>query len=244
MPVRRKILAAAGVLAATSLCGCAAHRGAGASSTVLPAACLPPDRARQSALTPEAALALLQAGNARFLAGQRQPCDLQGQVRATARGQSPLAIVVGCMDSRVPPELVFDQGVGQIFVARVAGNVVDDNILGSIEYATAAAGAPLVVVLGHSECGAIKGAVDDVRLGRLTGLLAQLKPAAARVQEVPGPRTSANHALVQAVAQRHAVDTAATLLQRSEVLRARAAAGRLKVAAAMHDVATGRVQWL
>lgn len=122
----------------------------------------------QTATTPDAALKRLIDGNARFVAGKTVNCDLMKQVKDTSTQQSPTAVIVGCIDSRVPPELVFDQRIGDIFSARVAGNFVNTDILGSLEFATAAAGSKLIVVLGHSECGAIKGAVDDVKLGNLT----------------------------------------------------------------------------
>ena len=133
--------------------------------------CATVTRERQAALSPGDALKELKAGNERFLSQNMRNCDLLGQVRATAGGQFPFAMVIGCIDSRVPPELVFDQRIGDIFSARIAGNVVEDNIIGSAEFATKLAGARLIVVLGHSECGAIKGAIDGAELGKLTHLL-------------------------------------------------------------------------
>ena len=122
-------------------------------------------RERQAAVTPDDALKELKAGNERFLSQNMRNCDLLSQVRATAGGQFPSAVVVGCIDSRVPPELVFDQRIGDIFSARIAGNIVDDDIIGSAEFATKLSGAKLIVVLGHSECGAVKGAIDGAQLG-------------------------------------------------------------------------------
>ena len=199
-------------------------------------------RETQAAITPDAALERLKEGNARFVAGETVHCDLRRQVRETAGGQAPFAAVVGCIDSRVPPELVFDQRIGDIFAARVAGNVVNDDILGSLEFSTQLAGACLIVVLGHTECGAVKGAVDDAKLGHLTGLLAQIRPslAALKYQGVP---SSKDAALVQRVAERNVQDAVARLAG-APVLAARIKAGQLKLAGAMHDVATGKIAWM
>jgi carbonic anhydrase len=163
------------------------------------------------------------------------------QVRATATGQAPFAAVVGCIDSRVPPELVFDQRIGDIFSARVAGNFVNTDIIGSLEFAAKLAGAKLIVVLGHSECGAIKGAIDKAELGNLTATLANIHPAIEQTSGIPGEHSSKNHELVQAVADTNAKLAATMLLDRSPVLRELVEAGNLKVVAAMHDVHTGKV---
>jgi carbonic anhydrase len=199
------------------------------------------DKARQSATTPEEALALLEDGNARFVAGETVNCDLMAQVRATATGQAPFAAVVGCIDSRVPPELVFDQRIGDIFSARVAGNFVNTDIIGSLEFAAKLAGARLIVVLGHSECGAIKGAIDKAELGNLTATLANIHPAIEQTRGIPGEHSSKNHPLVQAVADTNAKLAATMLLDRSAVLSELVDAGNLMVVAAMHDVHTGKV---
>jgi carbonic anhydrase len=199
---------------------------------------------RQAALDPSGALQRLKDGNARFVSGHSIHCDLLAQVRATAKGQAPFAAVVGCIDSRVPPELVFDQQIGDIFVARIAGNFVNTDIIGSLEFATKVAGAKAIVVLGHSDCGAIKGAVDDVKLGNLTAMLANIRPSVAKVAALKGPHTSKDAAFVQAVAEQNAKDAAALLLARSSVLQELVSTGKLTVAAAMHDLATGAVSWL
>jgi carbonic anhydrase len=202
------------------------------------------DTARQSAITPEEALAKLQDGNARFMAGMMANCDLMAQVRATASGQAPFAAIVGCIDSRVPPELVFDQHIGDIFTARVAGNFVNSDIIGSLEFATHVAGAKLIVVLGHSGCGAIKGAIDNVELGNLTAMLSNIRPAVEQTQGVPGEQSSHNPQLVQAVAETNARLAAAMLLERSPVLRELVDAGSLKIVPAMHDLSNGQVTFL
>ena len=139
-------------------------------------------------------------------------CDLMAQVKATASGQAPFATVVGCVDSRVPPELVFDQGIGDIFVARVAGNFVNTDIIGSLEFATQLVGSKLIVVLGHTDCGAVKGAVDNAQSGNLTATLANIRPAVLKTKGIEGTQDSRNKKLVQAVAEQNARDAVAMLL--------------------------------
>jgi carbonic anhydrase len=198
----------------------------------------------QAATTADQALARLKAGNQRFLAGKSIHCDLMSQVKATAQSQAPFAAILGCMDSRVPPELVFDQQIGDIFSVRVAGNIVNTDILGSLEYATQVAGTKLIVVLGHSDCGAIKGAVDDVKLGNLTEMLSNIRPAVQKVAGAAGDATSKNKKFVQSVADQNARDSAASLTARSEVLAALVKDHKLKIVSAMHDVGSGTVHWL
>jgi carbonic anhydrase len=196
----------------------------------------------QSATTPDQALARLKEGNARFLAGRTIHCDLRTQVKETAGGQAPFAAILGCMDSRVPPELVFDQRIGDIFAVRIAGNFVNVDILGSLEYATQVAGAKLIVVLGHTDCGAVKGAVDDVKLGNLTATLASIRPAVLESTYV-GERTSKNKLFVQSVADQNAKDAAAMLTSRSTVIASLVKEHKLKIASGMHDVSTGAISW-
>jgi carbonic anhydrase len=220
----------------------AAMLAAPAYSDVLECAVFTKDR--QTAIDPSGALQKLKDGNARFVGGRSIHCDLMAQVRATATGQAPFAAIVGCIDSRVPPELIFDQQIGDIFCARIAGNFVNTDIIGSLEFATKLAGAKAIVVLGHSDCGAIKGAVDDAKLGNLTATLANIRPSVAKVAALKGPHTSKDAAFVQAVAEQNAKDAAALLFSRSTVLQELIAAGKLTVAAAMHDITTGVVTWL
>ena len=196
----------------------------------------------QQAKTPEEALQRLKDGNARFAAGEALHCDLLEQVRSTAAQQAPFAAVLGCIDSRVPPELVFDQNIGDMFVARIAGNIASPDIIGSLEFATALAGAKLIVVLGHSECGAVKGAIDDAKLGSLTGLLQQIRPS-LKALDYKGVPSSKDKALVQRVAERNAKDAAAHLSSRSPTMAGLVREGKLKIVYAMHDVATGKVAW-
>jgi len=194
-------------------------------------------------LTPDQAIARLKAGNERLVGGKTVNCDLVEQIKATAAAQAPFAAIVGCIDSRVPPELVFDQRIGDIFCARVAGNFVNTDIIGSLEFATKVAGARAIVVLGHNDCGAIKGAVDHVRLGNLTATLANIRPAVA-ASRAKGERNAKNAAFVQAVAETNVKMAVAALTARSRVLKNRVAAGQLRIVGAMHDLATGRVNFM
>jgi carbonic anhydrase len=199
---------------------------------------------RQGAASPADALALLKAGNERFVGGHSINCDLMKQVRETAQQQSPFAAIIGCIDSRVPPEIVFDQRIGDVFCARVAGNFANVDILGSLEYATQVAGAKAIVVLGHNSCGAIKSAVDGVKMGNITALLDNFSPALAELDPSDGPRESHNDKLVQKVAEANVRLTAESLKSRSPVLAGLVDAGNLTIAGAMHDITTGRVSWL
>ena len=197
--------------------------------------------ASQREMTAEQALAALKAGNERFASGKMLQRNLKAQVPATASGQYPFAVVLGCMDSRVPPELVFDQGIGDIFSCRIAGNFADTDIIGSMEFATKVAGAKLILVLGHTRCGAIRGACDDVQLGNLTQTLSNLAPAVEAVKDIGDDRTSANSAFVERVAEENVRQTVESLTERSAILKDLVASNQLKVVGAMHDVATGRV---
>lgn len=195
----------------------------------------------QQAMTPEQALQSLKDGNERFTNGKMLSRDLMAQVQATSSGQFPFAIVLGCIDSRVPPELVFDQGIGDIFSPRIAGNFANTDIIGSIEFATKLAGAKLIVVLGHTECGAVKGACDNARLGNLTHTLSNISPAVYSITNVKGDRSSKNHQFVQAVADENVRLTVNTLTDRSTILSSLVANNQLKIVGAMHDVSTGKV---
>ena len=201
--------------------------------------------ARQQAISAEQALQILKDGNARFVAGAMLARDLPAQVRASGRdGQFPLASIVSCIDSRADPALVFDQGIGDLFVARVAGNVVNPDVLGSLEYGSAVAGTKLIVILGHTHCGAIKGACDSVVLGNLTQLVARLQPAVAATSSRPGAeRSSKNAQFVDAVAATNVELTVRELLDKSPVLQQLVQQGRLQVVGAMLDVETGVVKF-
>jgi len=209
------------------------------------AAMYPPARTKESqaAMSPQDALAELRAGNARFVSGQSQVRNLPAKVRATASGQYPFAVILSCLDSRVPIEIVFDQGIGDVFSARVAGNVVGDDIIGSMEFGCKAAGAKLIAVIGHSNCGAIKGAVDDVQLDSLTGLLAKIKPAVAQVANGGKPPTSKDEAFVQKVAEANVRLGMQQIRERSPVLRQMLDEGKIMLVGGMYDVSTGEVHF-
>jgi carbonic anhydrase len=200
-------------------------------------------RALQLEMTPGQALEALKAGNERFISGQMLDRNLMAQARATAAGQFPFAVVLSCMDSRVPPELVFDQGIGDIFSPRIAGNFANTDIIGSIEFATRLSGAKLVVVLGHTDCGAIKGACDHAQLGNLTHTLSNLMPAVYAVTDIQGDRSSKNKAFVQQVAEANVRLTVQALTDRSPILSDLAAQEQLQVVGAMQDISTGRVSF-
>jgi carbonic anhydrase len=198
----------------------------------------------QSGISATQALDRLKEGNARFVAGRPIHCNTQTQVKLTAAGQAPFAAVLGCMDSRTAPELVFDQRLGDIFVVRVAGNFVNTDILGSLEYATDVAGAKLIVVLGHSDCGAVKGAIDHVKLGNLTAALENIQPAVAEVAAADGAGSSKDKKFVQEVSERNAQDAAGQMITRSKVLASLVDGHKLTIVAGMHDLSTGVVTWL
>ncbi|MGA0062636.1 MAG: carbonic anhydrase family protein [Flavobacteriaceae bacterium] len=200
----------------------------------------------QSQMTPEKALELLKDGNQRFLRGTPRERKLNQQVIETASGQYPFASIIGCIDSRVPTSLIFDQGIGSLFSARVAGNIVNDDILGSLEFACKLAGAKLVVVLGHTSCGAVKGACDQAELGNLTALLSKINPAVLAVTEPENPeeRTSKNAAFVDAVALENVRLTVQNVRTYSNVLRSMEKEGAIKIIGAMYDVTTGEVKFL
>jgi carbonic anhydrase len=195
----------------------------------------------QAAITPAKALEMLKQGNERFVGGKSIERDYLAQVKQTSKGQFPFAAVVSCLDSRIPPAIVFDRGIGDLFVARVAGNFVNDDILGSLEFATKLAGAKLIVVMGHTECGAVKGACDAAQLGLLTATLANINPAVKAVQGDYTPRSSQNAEFVQAVTEMNVLLTMQTLRDRSVVLREMIDKGEIGLVGAMYDVSSGRV---
>lgn len=200
----------------------------------------------QSKITPEAAVQLLKKGNLRFLEGIRQKREFATQIAETASGQYPFACILGCIDSRVPIRLIFDQGIGDVFGATVAGNIVNEDILGSLEFGCKIAGAKLVVVLGHTSCGAVKGACDKAELGNLTSLLAKINPAIQNVKEPNDPtqRTSQNSSFVNAVSLENVKLTVKNIRTYSNVLRGMEEEGAIKIIGAMYDVTTGEVKFL
>jgi len=199
----------------------------------------------QQALTPEKVLEELKAGNRRFADGQLTRRDYLAQADATASGQYPKAVILGCVDSRVPPEIIFDQGIGDIFVGRVAGNVEDVNLVGSIEFATKVAGSKVIVILGHTSCGAIKGAADGVELGNLTELLNDFDEPIARADAATeGEANSANAAFLNLAIEENVRQTIADILDQSPVITEMVEDGELAIVGGVYDLASGRVAWL
>ena len=200
-------------------------------------------RALRDALTPLEAIDVLRKGNERFVNNLKANRNLLQQVNETSDGQHPMAIVLSCIDSRTSAELIFDQGLGDIFSCRVAGNVLNEDILGSMEFACKAAGAKVVVVLGHSRCGAIKGACDGVRMGNLTALLEKIEPAIAHETATIGDRTSANAEFVERVAELNVIHVKQQIVERSEVLASMIETGEIALIGGMYDVETGAVEF-
>lgn len=197
----------------------------------------------QAAITPQIALQLLKDGNKRFQENLKSNRDLIEQVQATSNGQYPFATVLSCIDSRVSSELIFDQGIGDIFSARVAGNFVNEDILGSMEFACKLAGTKLVVVLGHTACGAIKGACDNAELGNLTKLISKLKPAVEAVSEPKDTslRNSGNIEFVDTVAKMNVNLTIENIKTQSEVLNEMAENNEIMIIGGMYDISNGEV---
>ena len=195
----------------------------------------------QQAMTPQKALEMLKQGNERFVRGRMLKRDLRAQVKATAEGQYPFASILSCIDSRASSELLFDQGIGDIFNARVAGNIVNEDILGSLEFATKAAGSKLIVVLGHTSCGAVKGAVDDVKLGNLTALLGKIKPAIDDAGHHQAARTSKNRELVEEVSEINVKRMMQEIKEKSPLLKEMLDKGEIRLVGGMHDLKTGKV---
>ncbi len=197
----------------------------------------------QAAMTPQAALMELRNGNERFVKGQMTGRDLQDQVLDTASGQFPFATVLHCIDSRVSAELLFDQGIGDVFSIRIAGNFVNEDILGSMEFACKLAGTKLLVVLGHTACGAVKGACDHARLGNLTALINKLEPAVAAVSEPSdeSERTSKNIDFVNEVAKKNVEMTIENIRSQSSVLKDMEDEGAIHIVGGMYDISNGKV---
>ncbi len=194
----------------------------------------------QENLTPKDAHRILVEGNKRFAENVKAQRNLKEQVLVTSDGQFPFAVILSCIDSRVPAEIVFDQGIGDIFSIRIAGNFINEDILGSMEFACKAAGSKLIVILGHSSCGAIKGACDHVELGNLTGLLNKIQPAIDTVDE-EGERNSTNEKFVQKVAIKNVEIAMQQLNKKSPVLREMLDNGEIGLVGAMYSVETGQV---
>jgi carbonic anhydrase len=198
----------------------------------------------QQRLQPDEVVTLLFEGNARFVSGDVTSRDHRAQVRAAVKGQWPKAVILSCVDSRVPVEDVFDCGIGDLFVARVAGNIVNVDMLGSLEFACAVAGAKVIMVLGHEYCGAIKGAIDKVELGNLTALLNIISPAIDEVEGHDGVRVASNPAFVHRVAEQNVLRSVRRIREESPILRTLEESGQIRIIGCMYDLDTSVVELL
>ena len=191
----------------------------------------------QAAVTPASALEKLKQGNARFVEKNMKSRDWMAKVSGTAGSQYPFAVVLACMDSRAPIEIIFDQGIGDVFGIRIAGNIVNEDVLGSMEYATTVVGSKVLVVLGHTSCGAVKGSIDDAKLGNLTGLLAKIRPAVS----ASGAGSAKDDAYVNKVAQANVSQAMKEIREKSPTIKAQLDAGTVGLVGAIYDVSTGKV---
>lgn len=198
---------------------------------------------QQIALTPDAVIESLKDGNTRFMNNNLTARDYSKQVENGANGQYPEAIILSCVDSRVPVEDVFDRGIGDLFVARVAGNFANEDILGSMEFACAVSGSKLIVVMGHNHCGAVRAAVDDVKLGNITPMLENIKPAIAMV-EYDGEKSSDNLEFVEMANRSNVQNTINTIRKDSPILKEMEDKGEIKIVGAVYNIENGKVDWL
>jgi carbonic anhydrase len=200
--------------------------------------------AEQHALTPDGIIVSLKEGNKRFVSSGITARDHSAIVRNALLSQHPEAVILSCLDSRVLVEDIFDARIGDLFVARVAGNIADEDILGSLEYGCAEAGAKLVVVLGHESCGAVKAAIEDVHLGNITAMLSKIKPALLQSKDFTGGKTAENETYVEYVVKNNVRNTIETVMAKSPVLKAMADKGEIKIVGAYYDLKTGEVRFL
>lgn len=194
-------------------------------------------------ITPKEAIEMLKEGNRRFTSKTMMSRDLLQQVNETSGGQNPFAVILSCIDSRTSVELIFDLGLGDVFSARVAGNIVNEDILGSMEFGCKVAGAKLILVLGHTKCGAVKGACDHVEMGNLTALLSKIQPAVKAETSTSDNRTSANGEFVEKVAEINVKRTVEEILQKSPTLKQMVDAQQIAICGAMYDVTNGKVEF-
>lgn len=197
----------------------------------------------QSNICPKEALEILRTGNQRFIRNSKVNRDLLKQVKETTNGQFPFAVTLSCIDSRTSVELIFDQGIGDLFSVRIAGNVLNEDILGSMEFACKVAGSKLIVVLGHTSCGAIKGACDHVEMGNLTSLLDKIQPAINSEKTELNSRDSSNKQFVEKVTTIHIKKSVQLILEKSPILKEMVNSGEIGIVGAIHDISTGEVQF-
>jgi carbonic anhydrase len=230
---RRGFLGVTGIATAMTILGVAPSRQLHAAALT---------KGQRDKLTADDIIALMKKGNQRFRIGKESPHNYLAQQKASAKGQYPAAVILSCIDSRAPAETIMDLGIGDCFNARVAGNIANDDILGSMEFGCKVAGAKVVLVMGHTACGAIKGAIDNAQLGNLTGLLAKIRPAVDATQ-YSGERSAKNYAFVDAVARKNVELTMADIRRRSAVLAELETSRAVKIVGAMYDLETGLVEF-
>jgi carbonic anhydrase len=195
----------------------------------------------QDAITPKIAMELLEQGNMRFVNNLNANRNLLQQANETSDGQHPFAVILSCIDSRTSAELIFDQGLGDIFSVRIAGNIVNEDILGSMEFACKLAGSKMIVVLGHSKCGAVKGACDHAEMGNLTALLSKIRPAVDDEVSTSENRSSSNASFVENVAEINVKRTVKSIMERSTILNDMIQSGQIGILGGMHDLESGKV---
>ena len=195
----------------------------------------------QTAITPSMALELLKEGNKRFVNNLKVNRNLLQQANETSDGQHPFAVILSCIDSRTSAELIFDQGLGDVFSVRIAGNIINEDILGSMEFGCKVAGAKIIVVLGHTKCGAVKGACDHVEMGNLTALLTKIRPAVEDEMTTVGNRNSGNIDFVEKVATINVKRTVKAIMERSPIIKEMFENGTIGIIGGMHDISTGQV---
>ncbi|MBO9357886.1 carbonic anhydrase [Bordetella petrii] len=224
--------------------------GAGAASMMAAVTLVPRQadaasltRAERDAMTPDQVIDMMKQGNERFRTGKSQKHDYLAQKRSSASGQFPAAVILSCIDSRAPAEIILDAGIGDTFNGRVAGNIANDDLLGSMEFACAAAGAKVVLVMGHTACGAVAGAIDNVELGNLTGLLKVIRPAVDATQ-YSGERSGKNAEFVDAVAKTNVQHTIDAIRKNSPILAGLEKEGKIKIVGSMYDLSNGMVTFL
>ncbi len=195
----------------------------------------------QTAITPIMALELLKDGNKRFVNNLKINRNLLQQANETSDGQHPFAVILSCIDSRTSAELIFDQGLGDVFSVRIAGNIINEDILGSMEFGCKAAGSKIIVVLGHTKCGAVKGACDHVEMGNLTALLSKIQPAVEEEKTTPENRNSGNAEFVEKVATINVKRTVKAIMERSPILKEMIKNGEIGIVGGIHNITTGVV---
>ncbi|HQV77821.1 MAG TPA: carbonic anhydrase family protein [Chitinophagales bacterium] len=201
------------------------------------------DKDKQSLITPRIALKLLKDGNTRFILNLKANRDLLQQVNDTIDGQWPFATILSCIDSRTSAELIFDQGLGDIFSVRVAGNIINTDIIGSMEFTCKIAYSKLIVVLGHTKCGAIKGACDHVEMGNLTELLSKIQPAIYQEKETKENRNASNTTFVENVSMINVKRTVKSIIERSYILEQMIESGEIGIVGAMYNIESGKVEF-